>query len=127
MCGERDRADAEAVGQVEQHLVELGELRLVLGELPGLLLSDVAVEGSHEHPRAVGRTGDVEGVEGRVHVRVQRRDLVGDRGRAPRRFGQAAVTEAGDHRGCTGEQIAEVVPELTLIAVRDPLTDALPS
>ena len=71
---QRDGDRPQAVGEVVEHLVELGCFRLVLRERPRRRVGDVAVEVADERPDAVDRAGDVEAV-----------DVAAERDRAPLR------------------------------------------
>ena len=54
-----------------EHLVQLGGLARISGELPGLALLDVAVQAPHALPDHVERLGGLDAVE-------QLRDLLGE-------------------------------------------------
>ena len=75
------------------------------------------VEGPHDLPDPLERARQVEDVEARRDVGGERLEDRRD-GRVGRRHGgQVAVPIAGDHRRDPREEVAEIVPELALVAL----------
>ena len=80
----------------------------------------MAVQRPHEGPGAIDGARDVEGVDRRRDFLAERVDLLGELLGPARRRGQPAVAEPCDHRSGPREQVAQIVPELALVAVADP-------
>ena len=93
-------------------------LRLVLGQLPGLGLLDVAVQPPHPGPDRLQRLGQLEPVEQLADDAVDalERVVAGAQGRVLAALGDHPLAVALDHRQRPRGQVAPVVGELALVA-----------
>src|SRR5918992_1577067 len=106
---------AEPLGERVEHLVEPLGLRVVLGELPGLLVLHVAVQQLDALPDLVQAAGELDIVDATVHrlgeaVELRRESLV------RLRAGHHAVAVAPDHRKRAAGEVAVLVGELGRVA-----------
>ena len=77
----------------------------------------MAIEAAYDLPDPLERPRQVEDVEARGDVAREWLEDRGDLGVGGRGGDEPAVPVSGDHRGRPGEEIAEVVPELSLVAL----------
>src|SRR5439155_14525392 len=99
---------------------ELACAGLVLRDLPRLVLLDVAVESPDQFPDQVERAGEIPGIEARRQRPAELVDRDRELGRNLGRH-QAAPAGASDQSRRPGEEIAELVAELALVARVDVL------
>ena len=64
---QQHRHHAQTLGQRVEHLVEVLGLGVVLGQLPGLLFLDVAVEALDPPPDLLERRGELDAVQAAAH------------------------------------------------------------
>ena len=113
---ERDGDGDDPVGEVVEDGVELGRPCFVLGQVPRRRRLDVLVEGTNRLPDRLERARDVVAVEVLDDRRAQGGRVEGARAGRPR---QAPVAVARDHRRRPGDEVAEVVRELGLVALTE--------
>ena len=116
---ERDRGDAQPVGELVERPVELVGARLVLRELPRLASARRSGSAGGRSPRSrrarpvMSKRSSAAGTSSRS---AARRAAASSRARIAC-VAQPAVPVARDHRGRPREQVAEVVAELALVAL----------
>src|SRR3954454_6038965 len=112
--------DAQPLGQGAQDAIEVGRTLGVLGQLPGRLLLDVAIEPTHALPDVVERGRELDAVDALGHA-VGEAVEVGCERCVDLDVGDAPVAIAPDHREGSVGEVAELVGQLGVVAALEGL------